>query len=212
MILAYASPAVKAFLDSVSDEAAIGPLKGLKALYVLIPLIIGLVSRILRLHDKISDILRIRFLFDTGYILFPLAKLSGHTLTKELRKEISRNRNDGMYAVFYPYAGFKDPIIGTQLVQTAADNWGWFWVLLESFFMFAITAIILLVSNKTTYAQTCLAVLAVQMCLLIVEWFACRRSAKRQIDAILADNSRRISIHTYFAKIRIPNQGIQAKP
>ena len=201
VILSHASPSVKAFLDSVSTEAKIGPLKGLKALYVLIPLAIVLISRMLRLHDKISDLLRIRFLFDTRHLLFPLAKLSGHNLTKKLRKAISKNRVDAMYATFYIYAGFQNPVIDTQLVRTAADNWGWFWVLLESSFMFSVTGVILLVLYKSAYVQICLAVILVQMCLLLFEWYACRGSAKRQVDAILADASRRTDIHTYFLGI-----------
>jgi hypothetical protein len=126
VILSHASPAVKVFLDTVPTVANIGPLKGLKALYVLIPLAIGLISRIVRLHDKISVILRIRFLFDTRYLLFPLAELSGHNLTKNFKKAISKNRVDAMNSVFNIYAGFIDPVIDTQLVRTAADNWGWF--------------------------------------------------------------------------------------
>lgn len=201
VILAQASPAVADILESVSTNAEIGPIKGVKALYVLIPLAVGLISRMLRLHDRISDVLRIRHRFDTRCILFPLAEQAGHELTAKLRRAISRNRVDAMYAVFYPYAGFKDPAIDTQLVRTAADNWGWFWVLTESSFLFGTTAVILSILGKITHLKICLGILLVQMCLLLVEWLACRRSARRQVAAIVADSSRRADIRAYFASI-----------
>ena len=201
VLLAKTSPTMKAIIDSVSTEADIGPVKGLKVLYVLLPLVVALTARMLRLHDKISDVLRIRFLFDTRYVLFPLAQLTGHTLTKTLKRSIGSKRVDAMYAVFYPYAGFNHPTIDKQLVRTAADNWCWFWVIVESAFIFGVTAIILQVLHKPSYVYMCVVIIFVQMCLLMVEWFACRRSAKRQVHAILADNSRRSDISAYFRSI-----------
>ena len=201
VILAQASPAVKAFLDSVSTEAKLNFLisvNGLKILYAFIPLLIGLILLMLRIHDKISDILRIRYLFDTRYILFPLAQLSGHNLTKELSKSIRKNRVMDMDAVFYPYASFINPKIETQLVRTAADNWGWFWVTLESSFVFSVTTILLKIWFKSTYVQLFLIVILVQMCFLLYQFFECRKSAKRQVNAILSDKSRRTDIHVYF--------------
>jgi hypothetical protein len=101
-ILAKASPAVKTFMDSVPFEAELPLIKGLKALYVLIPIIISILSRILLLHDKISDLLHIRFFFDTRYILYSLASLSGHALTPEIKSAIGKEREHAMYKVFYP--------------------------------------------------------------------------------------------------------------
>lgn len=200
-ILAKASPNVQAIIDSVSTQVDIGPIKGLKALYVVFPIGVSLISRMLRLHDKISDVLRIRLLFDTRYILFPLAELSGHDLTKELKEKIRSNRNAAMHVVFYPYAGFMDPAIDKQLVRSAADNWGWFWVLIESAFIFGLTAVTLWILQKNTYLQVCLWVLFLHMCLLLVEWVACRQAASRQVKAVLADSSRRSDVWAYFTAI-----------
>ena len=127
-ILAAASPHMRQFMESLKIEADLPLVKGLKALYVLIPLLIAGVSRAIYLHDRISDVLRIRHRFDTHHILYPLATASGLTLTKEQKTQISRSRRAAMYAVFYPYAGFKDPKIDSQLVRNALDACGWFWV------------------------------------------------------------------------------------
>ena len=131
VVLADASPALKDFLNSFKMEAEIGPLKGIKALYVLIPLVVALFSRVIKLHDLISDLLRIRYVFDTKFILYPLAIGLGIKLTKALKQKINKNRDKMMYAVFYPYASFRDPKIDRQLVQTSADHWGWYWAFLH---------------------------------------------------------------------------------
>jgi hypothetical protein len=201
IILAQASPAVKSFIDSISTKADLFSIKDLKALLVLIPFGIVLLSRIIRLHDKISDLLRIRFFFDTRYILYSLAHLTKVTLTKDLKKIIGRNRDNAMRVVFYKYASFIDPIIDTQLVRTAADNWGWFWSLLESLFLFGLTAFILWLLDNNTYVQVCLIILLIEFCLLLVQWFECRKSAERQVEAITSDNDRRTDISAYFSSL-----------
>ncbi len=201
LILASASPAVKKVLDSIQRETEIGPIKGLKTLYVLVPIGIALISRIVRLHDKISDVFHIRVRFDTQYILFPMAELSGFELEPAMKRRIHSLRESVMYKVFYPYAGFAAPEIDKQLVRTALDNWGWFWVGVESGLLFAVTAIIVKIVGGPTQFYICLLVLLVIGLLLAIQWHACRRSAKRQVEAIIEDSQRKTDIHAYFDKI-----------
>jgi hypothetical protein len=201
LILADASPALSVFLNSVTTEADIGPLKKLKALYVLIPLLIAFFSRVVKLHDLISDVFRIRHMFDTQFILYPLAVGSGVPLTDTLKKKIAKKRDTTMYAVFYPYASFRDPKIDRQLVQTSADHWGWYWVFVESAFLFAVTATILAVIGQYDHARICLGVIVVELLFSLFLGFACRRNAQPQVAAILADQSRLNSISAAFYRL-----------
>lgn len=201
VILASASPAVRAMLDSIKTEAEIGPIKGLKSLYVLIPIAIALVSRVVRLHDRLSDLLHLRISFDTRYILFPIASLSGLKLDQNTKQCIRSVRVPAMYKVFYPYAGFDAPAIDKQLVRTALDNWGWFWVGIESAFLFIVTGIIVMIIGGGIQVLICLIVLLLIGLLLTIQWFACRRSADRQVKAIMDEPKRRANIHDYFADI-----------
>ena len=163
--LSISSPTMKDILDSVSTETDIAFVKGIKGLYVLVPLIVAVLSRIIRLHDKISDILFIRQTFDTKHILIPMAVKSGSsTQTQAIRK----NRVDLMYKVFYPYAGFKDPVIDAQLVRSALDNWGWYWVLLEAVCVFLLTLVVFLVIDNVTQAFYCLIIAIILLCLSII--------------------------------------------
>jgi len=199
VVLAKASPAVGELVDSIQTEADLGPVKGLKVLYVLIPFVVALVSRIIKLHDRISDVARIRFIFDTQYMLFPLCRGAGVALTDARQASIRRNRVDAMYKTVYKYAGFEKPAIDTQRVRTAADNWGWFWVLTESSFLLAVSSIILAVLWAQPYMTGVLFVLLLVLILLLVQWRACVRSAKPQVDAILSDPGRKAAVQAYFS-------------
>src|SRR4030095_485345 len=134
-LLAHASPAFRNLLDSISTTADLGPLKGIKALSVFIPLVIAVASRAILLHDRISNRLKLRQTFDTLHILFPLAEGAGFALTETCREQLIVDRKPAMYATFYPFAGFANAVIDHQLVRTAADNWGWFWAAVESIFL-----------------------------------------------------------------------------
>lgn len=198
LILASASPAIKTLLDSVKAEAEIGPLKGIKALYVLLPILIAFISRAIRLHDIISHLLRIRFSFDTHYILFLMASLIGLEIDKHAKKSIRAARESAMYKIFYPYAGFAEPMIDKQLIRNALDNWGWFWVAIESGFLFVVTTIILWILNSRMHLQICLYVLFLIAIFLFIQWHACRRSAYREVKAIIDDPERSRFIKDYF--------------
>lgn len=201
LILASASPDVKALLDSFKTEADVGPIKGLKASYVLVPIGVSMIFRIVRLHDWISDRFRIRLAFDTWHILFPLALSSGHTLDKRRKQCIRSVRESAMYKVFYPYAGFDKPAIDKQLIRTALDNWGWFWSWVESAVLLAVSSIIVKAMGGDGQFWICLNGSFLIVLLLLTTWFACRQSADRQVRAIIDDPQRRSDIHAYFAEI-----------
>ncbi|RKY06711.1 MAG: hypothetical protein DRP66_08255 [Planctomycetota bacterium] len=198
VMLAKASPAVQEFIDSITTKADLGPIKSIKVLYVLIPGAIAVVSRMIKLHDRISDLFRIRFCFDTRFFLFPLCQGSGVPLTAARKAMIRQTRNDSMYQTVYGYAGFKNPDIDDQLVRTSADNWGWFWVLVESSFLLLITVIIFACMQKWNYVTGFLCVILAEVALMLIQALACIRSAKPQVNAILSDPERKNTIRKYF--------------
>lgn len=194
------SPAFKSFLETLNLKADIGVVKGLKALYVLIPLAIAIVSRFIKLHDKISDLFLIRHGFDINHILLPIAKKVGYDLPSSISDE---KRNNLMYIVFYHYAGFKDPIIDAQLVRTALDSWGWFWVGVEASLMLFITAIIFMCMSLWTQLLLFLlsSVIIVLICKVLYK--SCVRYATAEVNAICNDENRRDEILRNFASERV---------
>lgn len=194
--LSASSPAVKDILDSISMETEIGIVKGVKALYVLIPLIIAIFSRVIRLHDKISDLFSIRHSFDTKYILIPLAQQVGSNIESDV---IKKNRIEMMYKVFYPYAGFKDPSIDAQLIRSALDNWGWYWVELEAICLFLLTMIIFLIMEKITQSFVSFIIGLFLIALSFYQYKVCISSAKAELNAILDDDKRKKEILDCFS-------------
>ena len=186
-VLSCYSPAVKNFLEIVNLKADIGVVKGFKALYVLIPLAIAFASRFIKLHDKISDFFLIRHGFDKKHIILPIAKKVAYDLSSDISNE---KRNILMYKVFYAYAGFKNPVIDVQLVRTALDNWGWFWVVVEASFMLFLTAIIFMFMGLWTQSLSFLLGSGITVLICIVSYKACVRSATAEVNTICDDANR----------------------
>ena len=65
---------------------------------------ISFITRIFKLHDRISDIFKIRQRFDTYIILYPMALASTAELSLPQVNKISIQRNELMSKVFYKYA------------------------------------------------------------------------------------------------------------
>ena len=98
----------------------------------------------------------------------------------------------------YEFASFTDPVIDTQLVRTAADNWGWFWSLLESSIVFGITLAVLAAIRAWPWFDIVLACILFEILLLGALWCSCKRTAARQVRAILDDPERSKTIRDYF--------------
>jgi hypothetical protein len=194
--LSTSSPSVKDILDSISMETDIGIIKGVKALYVIIPLLVAIISRIIRLHDKISDLFLIRQNFDTKYILIPMARQVGSTASSFV---IKKNRVNMMYKVFYQYAGFKDPVIDAQLTRSALDNWGWYWVTLEAACLFLITMVIFLIIDKITQFFVSFVIGLFLIAFSFYQYKVCIGSATAELNAILYDDNRKKAIFDSFS-------------
>jgi hypothetical protein len=197
--LSFYSPSVKNILDSISIETDIGLVKGLKALYVVVPLIVAIISRVIKLHDRISDIFLIRHKFDVKYILFPIVRKVGSNVMLD---KIQKNRIDMMYKVFYPYAGFKDPSIDAQLVRSALDNWGWLWVEVESCCLFLLTAVIFLFIGKAVQSLINICIVIFWVVLYFYSYNACIKSATAEVNAIVDDKQRKNKIFEYLSSLK----------
>lgn len=101
----------------------------------------ALVSRIFKLHDRLSDVLGIRRRFDRQEILIPLAAATGSSLTVEQIQKVDSRRDELMGRVFYKYASSSADTskIDVHYVILALDQWSWYWVVLEALFVMAIS-------------------------------------------------------------------------
>jgi len=201
LALASASPEVKKLFEQLPIDAELGPVKGLKLLYVVVPAAVAMVSRIIKLHDRISDVLGLRERVDTEWILLPLARGSGAVLDETRELTIRLRRKDAMYKVFYPYVSLPDSAIDRQLVRTALDNYGWFWSITEALVLVTPTSIGLCAIAWSGWSFLALVALVGLAALARIQWEACKRGTEAEVAAILDDASRRTQIATYFNQL-----------
>jgi len=194
--LGAVSPDVHNFLESWSAEVKIGILESVKTLYVLIPLAVAVVSRIFLLHDKVSDLFRIRKRFDLKNILRPLAKGVGFPTGGVKWKGIEERRDAAMTRTFFRYASFRDPKIDVQMVRTAADRWAWFWCTIEPQIILVITASIFAALGAWSGVLGVLVGMGVLILIALLLWPQLGRGARTQVAEILNNESWKAEVLT----------------
>jgi hypothetical protein len=173
----------------------------LPLLVVLPGVAIALFARIIRLHDKLSDLFRIRQHFDVSRILLPLAKAVGYKPSEKALKALKTDRKRAMRKTFYRYASFEEPAISKALVLSAIDSWTWYWVLLEFLFLLVITASLFLAFHALRPAFFTLAAFGVLLLLFLSAFPVCARKASNQIEEIVSDPKRAEKIRLEFAAL-----------
>ncbi len=201
LVVAYFVPSIKAFLNSDPTTVEILTMK-IPLLFVVPPAIIGLVARILKLHDRVSDLFGLRARFDLYRVLIPLCGALQISVDKGFRDKLSARRTSAMERTYYAYASFEDPKISRALVLSAIDRWTWYWVLAETCVLLGIAATVLLVFRA--YAGACLALITLLLAMLLFSTYyeACGRLADAQIEEMVAEPQRANELKAEFTQIR----------
>lgn len=169
--------------------------------YVLPAIIFAIVAYSIRLHDLLSDALRVRYFFDTRYIIRPMALKVG-VLEDQVPRLYSR-RSELMKDVFYRYASSTKPVIDTHNIHEALDNWAWVWVLLEAWFVFMVCGIALCCLGSIKVGLCVLAIATgVVVMLSPIYLHRCVKYAKAQVDDILSDAERRKAVSSKLNAIQ----------
>ncbi|MDH2337020.1 hypothetical protein [Clostridium perfringens] len=162
----------------------------------VIPTFIALIFRIIKLHDKVSNIFKIRLKYDLEYIILPLAEGVGVSIISF--NKIKENRSELMNNIFYRYASYASPKIDSHLINMALDTLCWYWIVLEGVVVTIITLSLCLFSNKLGIIRFLIIVLI----FLIFSYNglkkSCIRKTKSEIKAILEDNERKKYIKELF--------------
>jgi len=165
-------------------------------------LAVGILTRIYRLHARISDWLGIRECFDVDCVIAELADQLQIDLTPISKEELIESRHAIMRTAFYPYVSGRDPELDPQLIQQALDAWSWFWIGIEATLVFILTGLALIAGG--VYApgfQTIAATLLLSAIGLPTMRNQCRRYAIAQVRAILADPNRKATARAAFANL-----------
>ena len=196
-LIAHFVPSVASILSSVKLPVKLDSIE-IPFLYVVPAVILALSARIVRLHDKISDVFAVRRTFDVYRVLIPLAGAVGYPIGPSRRQALKANRKPAMQKTFYAYASFEEPKISKALVLSAIDVWTWYWILAELLFLLSLAVVVLLFYRE--YAPAAYALVAT--CALIVLFCSCfavcGSKADHQIEEIVSDSSRVESIRKAF--------------
>lgn len=183
------------YLDTGSGEILPIP-----AGYLLPALAIGLFARVFRLHGQLSHWLGISERFDIGVILPEFAKQLGIEPAEVSETQWLEHRHHTMRSAFYRFASSNSPQIDPHLVHQALDLWSWFWIGLQSVFVFAMASLVLIaMGDYRLGAATLGATLSFASVGLPGIRTHCRRYAIAQVKAIMADPARVAEVRQVFS-------------
>jgi hypothetical protein len=165
-------------------------------------LVVGIATRVFRLHARVSDWLGIRECFDREVILGEFAEALAIDLEPIGEETLRRERPRLMRTAFYPYVSSSQPAIDRVLVEQALDAWSWFWIGLEACVLFSLTSFGLIAGGAHRVGfQVLAAALAFAAVGLPAMRGQCRRYAAAQVRAIVADPARGASIRRAFEEL-----------
>jgi hypothetical protein len=159
--------------------------------YLVPALTVGLLSRIFRLHSRVSDWLGIRECFDVDVIILEMADQVGIDVKQVAHTDLVKGRRSIMRDAFYRFVGGSKPQIDSQLIEQALDAWSWLWIGIEATLLFALTGFALVAGGARLAGFETLGgtLLAAGIGLPILK-SQCRRYAVAQVKAICNDARR----------------------
>jgi hypothetical protein len=155
----------------------------------------AILSQHLPLHDRLSDLFKIRHRFDVTHILMPLAAVVAIPISPEFGKLIGVNRRKLVYQVFYRYATSKgNGCVDQHLISMALTSWSWFWMFLEATVYLLIAAIIAAIGGEFPLAAAFAAAIVLAIPAMWAAYVRSRRYAAREVEEILSASERQTEI------------------
>lgn len=166
---------------------------------VVLPLSIGIIEHIFKLHDKISTILKIRKRYDKSIIISSLLKQLG--LEKNIVKLNDNNVAKLMSSCFYKYASSTAPVIDNHNILLALNEWCWFWIILDTEVLLLITGCAFLLIQFSWCNALYILVLVIIIAILnFLIKQQCSVYTKAEIKDILRDENRKKEIMVAIKK------------
>jgi hypothetical protein len=201
-ILRLHNPALNSLLNQIDLQVEFGSDKILPIPggFLFPALAVGMLTRVFRLHARISDWLGIRETFDVQVIMQEFAAELDLDVSSLTYEQLAGNRHSIMRSTFYAFVSGSRPVIDEQLIHQALDAWSWFWVGIEATLVFTLAGLSLVASGaivpglETVGAAAVLATFG-----LPAMRRQCARYAIAQVRAIVDDSARTATIRGVFA-------------
>lgn len=162
----------------------------------LIAAVCAFLSRTIKLHDTISDLLGIRARYDVNYILVPLIKGSSKNQLCINKKNIYEKRRDLMKNLFYRYFSSTKPDarVDTHDIHHVLTEWSWYWICVESIFFLVIASFIALYFQGLHYFVYWASAAFVLFFISFLFYFRCARYTKTEVRDLLYNEAIRQEI------------------
>lgn len=170
--------------------------------YLLPGIAVAFFARAIRLHDRISDFMRIRERFEVNEILRPLAEQCGVPIGNLSLDLVRAARRRLMGRVFYKYTSSTTPKIDRHLINEALDWWSWYWSIIESLAVFVAAGVTLLFAHPMWHGWAVLSGCLVVAVIALPFFRAhCARYAADEVYAILAEETRKGQVLKAFSAL-----------
>jgi hypothetical protein len=166
--------------------------------YIYIPLALAIIENIFKLHDRVSDVFRIRYRFDKFVIIN--AYLQKLKMLKKIKNVNKHNRERIMNDIFYEYASSTKPVIDTHLIYMALGAWSWYWIIIDAIVVSIIIGTIM-ICMEFIFLNFIIALGVITFLIIlsiIIKCFQCKKYAMREVDEILKDSNRNSEIYRYL--------------
>ncbi len=151
-----------------------------------IPIVIAILENVFSFHDKLSDLLGIRYRYDKNIVIRHYLQVLN--MDKYIDKIDTKNREIIMNEVFYKYASSTSPQIDPHFIYLALGSWSWYWILLDTFSVTLFVGMFLLLKY---YSLSALIIIIIVLFSLYAFMFIkrntdCIKYSTAEVDAILS--------------------------
>jgi hypothetical protein len=156
---------------------------------IVISAVVAFGSYAAQLHDRISDLFRIRRRFDRNYILLPLAALVGAKLTQTQIERLDIHRDAIMRDAFYKFASSRadTTVVDKHDIEHAVGAWSWYWVLIEGSALFIACAAVSVHCGNYLYGCGFLLMFCLYLFSAMLFYARLERYTHPQIEAIASN-------------------------
>jgi hypothetical protein len=167
---------------------------------VVSSIVLASISQAIKLHNRISDVFRIRDKYDLFQILYPLAIGTTSKITHEKILKIKVRRKNLMDSCFYKYASSKEdnPLIDKHLITMAINQLSWYWMVIESIFILFLTSIVFLIVWQPVASLIFILIANILLLVCIPLLGLCKEYTRREIEVILASQNAKTEIEGVF--------------
>jgi hypothetical protein len=160
-------------------------------------------SYAVQLHDRVSDLFKIRHRFDRANIFLPLAVLVGAKFSAMQLNAVDANRVTLMHRVFYKFASSRadKPLVDRHDIEHALDAWSWFWILLEGMVLLIASAVIAIFFETPFLGSGFAAVFILYWILSVLQYSRLERYVRPQVETIAGNKDAAQEVRETFCAL-----------